>query len=67
MGEFSELTQNLDIFNDLYSKGTAQCKPRKAGKEMYWPKLALGDAYPVTNEDGKVLRYEKPKGAKGLI
>jgi len=67
MGEFSELTQDVSIFDDRSIGLTKKCAPRKAGKEMHWPKLALGDEYPVTDQDGRVLRYEKQTGARGLI
>jgi hypothetical protein len=61
---FSELIQNCDIFNDKHAEGMRDTRTLKvrSGKELHWPKLALGDVYPVTNRDGKVIRYEQVNG-----
>lgn len=38
---------------------------REPKRELHWPKLALGDMYPVTNADGRILRHERVKTETG--
>jgi hypothetical protein len=64
----SELTQNVDIFTDsVDSIDTTKLEMRHPKRELHWPNLALGAAYPVTNRDGRILRHERTREQDKLI
>ena len=48
--------QDISLFIDTADslKATGTMEPHR---EMHWPKLALGDRYPVTDRDGRILRH----------
>jgi len=58
--------QDIRFYDDsLGTDAAARVKIREPRREMHWPKLALGDTYPVTDRDGRILRHEKVKTETG--
>lgn len=61
----SDLTkQDINIYDDETGIERTKTAPEPR-REMHWPKLALGDAYPVTDRDGRILRHERVKTSTG--
>lgn len=66
MSWMADLTkQDITIHDDSVHGTVPRLTMRKPHSEMHWPKLALGDMYPVTDRDGIILRHEKVKTETG--
>jgi hypothetical protein len=64
-------SQDINIFNDTAGIALTRELRVKPVRELHWPKLALGDAYPVTDRDGRILRHAEvrdyPRGNMDLL
>jgi hypothetical protein len=63
----SDLTQDLDFYSDMNGLENTKLEMRHPKRELHWPNLALGAAYPVTDRNGRVLRHERTREQDKLM